>query len=187
MRGTAPRRLAVTITKIEAARRQLRTALELWFADGDEVSIHTLACAAHQIIHDLNRLNKGPPLMFDNPGIGDDEKRKLVVSWLTFSMSFFKHADKRRAPGAAKSVELDPNQTQLFLFMAVRGLTLLGEKPTALERAFDTWLAFQSPEGLPPSLQQVMHGYTVVQREKVRAMNKQEFLQTFRTAFALTG
>jgi hypothetical protein len=109
----------ITVTKIEAARRQLRTALELWFADGDEISIHTLACAAHQVIHDLNRLNKGPTLMFDNPTIPEDKKKEFV-SWLTFSMSFFKHADKRRTAGAAKTVDFDPEQTHLFLFMAIK-------------------------------------------------------------------
>ena len=41
------------ISKIEAARRQLDCAIELWFCDKDEVSIHTLAAAAYQIIHDL--------------------------------------------------------------------------------------------------------------------------------------
>jgi argininosuccinate synthase len=56
---------SIIVTKIEAARRQLNTAIELWFNDGDPVSIHTLASSAHQIIHDLNRRNKGPDLFLD--------------------------------------------------------------------------------------------------------------------------
>jgi hypothetical protein len=47
------------ISKIEAACRQLNTAIKLWFADGDLVSIHTLACSAHQIVHDINRQKGG--------------------------------------------------------------------------------------------------------------------------------
>ena len=43
----------VQISKIESARRQLDCAIELWFLDKDEVSIHTLVAAAHQIIHDI--------------------------------------------------------------------------------------------------------------------------------------
>lgn len=124
--------------------------------------------------------------MFDNPAI-PKERHKELVSWLTFSGSFFKHADKRRRAGAAKSTLFDPKQTELFLFMAIRGLTLLGETPTTTERAFDTWLSFHSPEGLPPSLQQVMYGYSVEQREQVLAMSKQEFRETFRAALSLLG
>jgi hypothetical protein len=48
---TAPVAPKVAITKLEAARRQLRVAISLWFQDGDEVSIHTLACTAHEIIN----------------------------------------------------------------------------------------------------------------------------------------
>ena len=33
------------VTKLDAARRQLETAITLWFHDGDPVSIHTLAAA----------------------------------------------------------------------------------------------------------------------------------------------
>src|SRR5271165_3353782 len=45
----------LTITKFEAARRQLGTAIVLWFSDDDPVSIHTLACAAYEIIHKLTK------------------------------------------------------------------------------------------------------------------------------------
>lgn len=48
----------VTVKKLEA-KRQLHTAITLWFADKDQVSVHTLACAAYQIVHDINRNKKG--------------------------------------------------------------------------------------------------------------------------------
>jgi hypothetical protein len=37
----------IRITSLEAAQRQLDVALTLWFGDGDEVAIHTLAGSAH--------------------------------------------------------------------------------------------------------------------------------------------
>src|SRR5712692_11716002 len=37
------------ITKLEAAHRQLTTAIRMFFADGDAVAVHTLACAAREI------------------------------------------------------------------------------------------------------------------------------------------
>jgi hypothetical protein len=39
------------VKKLDAARHQLRTAIELWFCDGDPISIPTLAFASYEIIH----------------------------------------------------------------------------------------------------------------------------------------
>ena len=55
------------IKKIDAARRQLLTAIEVWFLDGDPVSIHSLAHAPHEIIHRLFRNQGGSALLFDSP------------------------------------------------------------------------------------------------------------------------
>jgi len=43
------------VTKLAAAQRQLRTAIDLYFHDGDDVSIHTLVGAARKILLDLLR------------------------------------------------------------------------------------------------------------------------------------
>jgi hypothetical protein len=40
----------IVVTKLDAARRQLKTAIKLWFEDGDPVAIHTLIVAAYEII-----------------------------------------------------------------------------------------------------------------------------------------
>lgn len=38
------------ITKLDAARRHLATAIMLWFTGGDTVSIYTLSHAAYEVI-----------------------------------------------------------------------------------------------------------------------------------------
>lgn len=43
----------VPISKIDAAKRQLETAITLYFQNGDPVSIHTLAAAAYDVLHAL--------------------------------------------------------------------------------------------------------------------------------------
>src|SRR5262245_44793158 len=43
----------VHLTKIAAAKRQLDTAIRLYFAHDDELSIHTLVAAAFRILRDL--------------------------------------------------------------------------------------------------------------------------------------
>jgi hypothetical protein len=42
------------VSKFDAARRQLETAIRLYFFQGDPISIHTLASAAAQILQDLS-------------------------------------------------------------------------------------------------------------------------------------
>ena len=54
----------IRVSKLDAARRQLDCAIELWFAGKDEVSIHTLAAAAHQIISDINKKIREPGPFF---------------------------------------------------------------------------------------------------------------------------
>jgi len=45
----------IMISKLDAARRQLATAITLWFEDRDPVSIHTLVFAAYEIIHAVSK------------------------------------------------------------------------------------------------------------------------------------
>jgi hypothetical protein len=38
-----------TISKLEAANRQLCTAIRLFFDDGDSIAVHTLACCTRDL------------------------------------------------------------------------------------------------------------------------------------------
>jgi hypothetical protein len=43
----------VFVTKAAAARRQLDAAIRFWFAEEDELAVHTVAAAAYRILRDL--------------------------------------------------------------------------------------------------------------------------------------
>lgn len=116
----------IFITKLDAARRQLRTAIELWFADGDPVSIHTLLSAAYQIVHDLNRKNKGPALLYDATFIRK-ERRSAFVYAIKSASYFMKHADRGKM-GKAKTFEFDPELNDNLIVCTIVGLQSLGEK-----------------------------------------------------------
>lgn len=47
--------MTLHISKLDSARRQLETAVRLFFVDGDPVSVHTLAAAAGEVLADLAR------------------------------------------------------------------------------------------------------------------------------------
>ena len=130
------------ITKLDAARRQLRTALGLWFADGDPVSIHTLLAAAHEIIHRLYR-NKGlVNLVFDTDLI-KDEYRGEFARRIKEAPSFFKHAN-HDADDA--SILFNPETNDYIAMFLVQALADMGEEFGLEERAYIWWLLIRGPE-----------------------------------------
>ncbi|MDD3284145.1 MAG: hypothetical protein PHZ07_00955 [Patescibacteria group bacterium] len=84
------------ITKIEASKRQLDCALELFLNDQDIVSIHTLASASQKILLDLksNKKFKATSLIYDKllAYVKDDKKSYFITKTRSYQ-NFFKHAD----------------------------------------------------------------------------------------------
>lgn len=170
----------IQVTKLDAARRQLRTALELWFADADPVSIHSLVGGAYQVLHDLNRKAEGPPLLFDNPAI-KKEFSPQAIQRLKEHMNFFKHADRRKIKGApAVTIEFDPALNELFFLACVLGVTALSLRLSDREEAFLGWRMLSGEGGLGE------HGSDVLRQalgpefvELARGVKKHEFLDYF--------
>ena len=105
------------ISKIEAAFRQLRTAVLLFFSDQDPVAVHTLAAAAHEILRQLAE-RKGIPvglapaeMVAVLPGMTPEEAKAA----LSVTAGFFKHAG--RDPN--DSIHFQPEINDHFLYEAV--------------------------------------------------------------------
>ena len=80
------------VTKLEAARRQLETAITLWFHDVDPVSVHTLVMAAHGILKPINKKRGGRPMAFDEPPpYVRPEFQTRVARMFVEASNFFKH------------------------------------------------------------------------------------------------
>ena len=169
----------ITVTKLDAARRQLRTAIELWANDGDPVSVHSLAFAAHQIIHDLNRCNKGPQMLLDSPFIRP-EKKNEYIKIVKRDANFFKHADSR-AKGKTRpetEIEFAPESNELFIDITITGLQYLGQSLTEIELAFWAWFRIQRPDLLTDAGRELLEKTVPAETAAAfRAMSKQEFLQ----------
>lgn len=87
---------SLTISKLDAAKRQLETVIRLYFSNGDPVSIHTLTAAAYNIIRDVNIKRGGGPMlvkdqMFDYV---KPEYKEILKQKLSEAENFFKHADR---------------------------------------------------------------------------------------------
>lgn len=136
------------INKLDAACRQLNTAISLWFNDGDTVSVHTLTCSAHQIVHDINqqRSNRdliSERLIYDSLKI-KDEYRREANRLLKDPYNFFKHADK----DASDTVEFKASLTEFFIMFTILGLEILGRQPDPIRKAFSIYYGLSNPHYL---------------------------------------
>jgi hypothetical protein len=165
------------ISKIEAARRQLDCAIQLWFMDGDEVSIHTLACAAYQLVHDIKE-NKAldKALLYDTDMI-KEEFRKEWIKLIKRPMNFFKHADN----DADEDIEFAPLDSIGFIMAASAGLHLLGEKPSFTVNALTLWFVLHKPKWVKPHIVKFYEdrfGIEYLQQVKT-TVEKDQFLHVY--------
>lgn len=130
----------IQVTKLDAVRRQLETAVILWFHDGDPVSIHTLIAAAYHILYDLNQKRGGSPMMKDGKNIRPEylkEWHRVLAKW----ENFFKHADRDPL-----ETLLFPSQvTRTFMLDAIEKYHELTHEQRPLLRLFISYLAASEP------------------------------------------
>lgn len=130
------------VTKLEAARCQLATAIRLYFDDNDPISVHTLARAAAEIIDRLCEANGTPSqrkVMLDS--IVPDRKKE-VIDALNKAGNFFKHAATSKPHETLDN--FSDEQNIFLILMAVDGLRWLGDElPEA--RVFAAWIAIVEP------------------------------------------
>jgi hypothetical protein len=134
------------ITKIDAAYRQLKTAIHLFFDEKDPVSIHTLACAALQIFqdqvgNDTEKIKK-LALHYHAPHIRDTQRKK-VAEVLRAPRNFFKHATS-----GVNEISFNPEINPLVICDAINTYTALGFK--AFEEPyfmiFNLWFIARYPD-----------------------------------------
>lgn len=129
------------ITKEEAAKRQLSEAIRLFFERRDPVAVHTLTCAALQVLADLGR-NKGADSFLKGAALVREEKKKEWFSLMSRAQNFFKHADK----DPEDTLEFHPAATPFFIHDAV----MLEKKVTGASSpaclAFNAWFCLSYPD-----------------------------------------
>ena len=134
----------IKVNKLDAAQRQFRTAIQLWFTGGDPVAIHTLASAAHEIIHTLFKRAGLHGLLFDTDYI-KDEYRSEWAKLLKTNSWFFKHA-RADADG---EIEFNPDTNWGILGACLSGLQRLGAPFGMEERCLLLWFKIHHPTCFP--------------------------------------
>lgn len=82
-------------------------------------------------------------MLFDALAI-KDEYRKEWVSLLKKASSFFKHADRGKT-GALRSIDFNPQSSEIFILVSIIGVELFGETSTPAEDSFAWWMYFNNP------------------------------------------
>jgi hypothetical protein len=129
------------VTKLEAAERQLRVAIRLFFERKDMIAVHTLTAAALEILRELGR-PRGFKSLFEHAGESiRPEKRREVLNIVREAQNFFKHAGR----DLRKELKFYHTATPLFMFDAVKLEHKLTGYLSAESTVFLAWYAFKNP------------------------------------------
>jgi hypothetical protein len=170
----------IRVTKLSAAQRQLRTAIRLWFADGDPVAIHTLIAASHEIVHRLFR-NAGHSDLFFDAAIIRDERRGDFAKLMKAPANFFKHA--RQDPEA--EFDFHPGINETLIAFSVVGLQRMGVGLGLEESSFLHWTALHHPEWISEG-----NRYDSLDPQVLgdfRSIDKHQFFDAFALAWRQRG
>lgn len=155
-----------SISKLDAAHRQVNAAIRLLFAGGDPIAAHTLAVAGANVYSDLLDKNSQATSWRErirvDHGMTEAEIRKVLhKAW-----NFFKHGD--RDPQAV--LEFDPGEAEYIIFHATLECGELATTSTEMQ-VFQLWFLASGSfrlddsdeiqrfsEGLFPGLADLPHG-----------------------------
>jgi hypothetical protein len=134
----------LSITKLDAARRQLETAIRLYFQNGDAVSIHTLTAASYNIMRDINVTRGGDPMIAKQQLLETikPEFQKMVRNKINEAENFFKHADN----DSLDMLLFNPRQTEILLIDACSQYFKLTAEDRPLCIIYRGWFIANYPE-----------------------------------------
>jgi hypothetical protein len=130
-----------SLSKLDAATRQLQLAIDLFFKNADPIGVHTLAGAAHGLLRDLIAHAGGHNGARARRSGVDRDHRQLVEKNITEAKNFLKHADR----DPTKILQFHPNWTDFLMFDAIRMHIQLACTITAPNAFFLIWLSAKYP------------------------------------------
>jgi len=163
--------LDISVSKIEAANSQLKTAIILYFNNGDPVSTHTLSAAGFNVLNDIN--NKSTEdystlrELFLDSLINKAKDTKSVITKIRAPENFFKHADN----DPEGLLSFASSQTAYLIFDAVILYSNITKSSNPFFTLFTYWMAWDNPEmfDLPEVLKSSFD----------QSITKQEFYEQF--------
>jgi hypothetical protein len=131
----------LVVDKLDVARRQLESAITMFFADGDVVSQHTLISAAYGIVYDLGKHRGIGGSVKDSPLVRPEDRRAFITA-IHLPQNFFKHASTDYGARLAFRYQI----SHFFLFDAIRLFVLLNRGATDKMKVFLVWFQLRYPD-----------------------------------------
>jgi hypothetical protein len=152
--------IAGMITKIQAAERQLDTAIRLFFENIDHLSSYTLAAASREITDDLCEKKSHELFQQEFARLGDalevrlsfreeikiyikEEYYKDAMHLFRKRQNFLKHADK---DPSGEIDDLNVRELSFVILSAVKNFVLLEQKLTPAMSVFLHWFGAAEPK-----------------------------------------
>jgi hypothetical protein len=89
-----PRSEALQLDKLAVLRREIVTAIKLYFQSEDEVSLWILTSAAYNVAKDLNHIKGGPPMMREASEFADSESvYQAILKSNSYYINYFTQAE----------------------------------------------------------------------------------------------
>jgi hypothetical protein len=126
----------IQTTKLDAARRQLETAISLLFEGGDAISTHTLAYAAFGILKDVAAHRGATNVLASAEALAAAGKKGEFWKGFNRAGNFFKHAD--RDPDAVL-IGMPEEENEALISIALSIYDDLGCIKSVDLRAFSLW------------------------------------------------
>lgn len=144
------------LTKVEVAQRQIDVAIRMYFHNGDEVSIHTLAASGRNVLVDLCRRNGlEPPMLLDTMvrTFIRPEHQNAVRARAREAENFFKHADR----DPENEYDFPVGSTAFKLFEGVEAFQALNGSVTPEMKVFRAWWLVQNKDTVSDEAPQPFH------------------------------
>ena len=132
------------ITKLAGAERLLKTAVDLFFEDGDMLSIHVLSSAAHEVLHVLlKKERKLTSFMKDIDLVIRSIKIKKYHDIIHHTQNFLKHGAKDHNA----KLEYYKAETPFWIFDAIQMYAqLTGSQKYKVFALFVLWFRLEHKE-----------------------------------------
>jgi len=134
----------VLISKLDAGKRQLESAIKHFLSYSDIVVIHSLTSSAHEILNDLAKKQGIESIIEGVKNRVKPERKKELAKKLNEAKNFFKHADRDEK----NVLEFAPLQTEYLLLDACNLYTSITQETPALIFAYRSWFYCKHPDVL---------------------------------------
>jgi hypothetical protein len=159
---------AIILTKKSVAASQLNTAIELWFRDGDPVSILMLAFNAHELFHALGDRNGKPSEL---QTLLEAMPESFQARW-RYVWNYCKHGWK----DLDEETPYDPRFADFIIYFAAKSYCSVCGQPTSRMFAFNLRFNIENPGLIPEAAEAVWKLRDVYDAARI---SRQDFLDEY--------